>query len=126
MLDKASFVDADEAHHISAVIAEFDYAGIASRLTTAIEKTIHSIRNPTECDVTVNGRRHDEQVGCENLSYDPLEGSEYCTMNRLRELELERESYKWLPSRLEFYWQSGIGMKGQQFLKTTGFVYQYK
>jgi hypothetical protein len=44
MLGKASFVDADGAHHISAVIAEFDYAGIASRLNTAIEEIMHDIR----------------------------------------------------------------------------------
>jgi hypothetical protein len=123
---KASFIDVDKVNQISAVIAEFDYAGIISGPNTAMEEAVRDIRDPAGCGVTVEGRRHDEQNKCGNLSSDLYGLSEHCAQNRLNELTVERESYKWIPSMLEFYWQSGIGKKGQKFLQTTGFIYSYE
>ncbi|KAF2176536.1 hypothetical protein K469DRAFT_400765 [Zopfia rhizophila CBS 207.26] len=121
------FLDFDESkQEILAVSTGFDYTGITAGLDKAIEEIMElGIDDPSHCGVDVKGHHHSDKILCENTAYDEFDCSEYCKANRLRDLRIERDSYNWLPSMLEFYWQNGIGVKGRAFLETTGFVTSY-
>jgi hypothetical protein len=80
----------------------------------------------SHCGVDVKGHHHSDKILCENTAYDEFDRSGYCKANRLRDLRIERDSYSWLPSMLEFYWQNGIRVKGRVFLETTEFVTSYE
>ncbi|KAH7303004.1 hypothetical protein BKA65DRAFT_240087 [Rhexocercosporidium sp. MPI-PUGE-AT-0058] len=78
-----------------------------------------------ECGVNIMGRSHDPNIRCPNEYYDQY-AETYCKVQKARRLEqLEGES-KWLPSMLEFYWQSGISTQGAEFLRATDFLVSYK
>jgi hypothetical protein len=92
-------------------------------LTQAIERVDEV--EPFECGVDIKGNSHDEGITCVNEYYDNVLGETYCRVNYLRNLEYQRDSYEWLSSMFEFYWQNGIEEDGLKFLERSGFVYHY-
>jgi hypothetical protein len=79
-----------------------------------------------ECGVDVMGRSHDQNIICMNEAYNTYTSDTYCKVQRIRDLELQKEEYEWLPSMLDYYWQNGIGSNGVEFLKATGFIKSYE
>jgi len=76
--------------------------------------------------VNVNGELHSEDRDCPNSGYDNVIEEFYCRANALKSLDYRRKQFPWMPSTLEYYWQSGIDAEGFAFLNQMGFVYRYE
>jgi hypothetical protein len=72
------------------------------------------------------GQSHEPYVSCSNEAFGPEAGDMYCKVQHIRDLKRQKDEYEWLPSMLDYFWQNGIGSKGVEFLKTTGFIHSYE
>jgi hypothetical protein len=103
---------------------DFDYTTEARNFDSASIRACNENLEPA-CGMDIMGRTHKPNVVCSNEGYDLYYGV-YCKVQRIRDLEMQKEEYEWLPSMLEYFWQNGIGSKGIEFLKTTGFIRSYE
>ncbi|KAH8757118.1 hypothetical protein BGZ57DRAFT_932894 [Hyaloscypha finlandica] len=123
---KIRFLGINEAtNEIEIVPMDFDYTNTVRDLDHALDKACNEDLEFGKCEVDVTGRSHDPNILCVNEGYDTYRSDTYCKEQHVRDLELQKEECEWLPSMLDYYWQNGIGSKGVDFLKATGFINSY-
>ena len=83
-----------------------------------------TFRDPTICGVDIMGRRHDNDQPCENWEEDDFGSG--CMIEGYTRSKQEIDILKWTPAMLDYYWQSGIGKNGFEFLDSSGFVLSYE
>jgi hypothetical protein len=105
---------------------DLNYTNTARDFDHALDKAYKEDLNRGECGVNVMGQSHDPNEICVNEAYDTDISEIYCKVQRIGDLERQKQAYEWLPSMLDYYWQNGLGSKGVKFLKTTGFINSYE
>lgn len=121
------FMSFDEALNvIQVVIMDFDYDVMARNLNNDMQREVGTGDGTAgDCRLDIMGD-FTHPNGCHNEGYDELESDIYCIDKRVMELSQRKTNEEWLPSILEFYWQSGIDDKGLEFLKSNHFVVSYE
>ena len=108
---------------------DLNYTSKARDFDHALTKAYDEDLKRGECGLDVMGQSHGghgPNVFCVNEAYDTDASDTYCKVQLIRDLEQQKEAYEWLPSMLDYYWQNGLGTKGVNFLKTTGFINSYE
>ena len=105
---------------------DFDYTSSVRDRDRALDKARNEDLEFGECGMDRMGRSHDPNSMCNNQGFDPDIGDIYCKVQRIRDLEMQKEEYEWLPSMLDYFWQNGIGSKGVEFLRSTCFIQSYE
>jgi hypothetical protein len=73
------------------------------------------------------GKSHcDEHAPCANHGLDDYTLAPFCMVQKIRDLEAQRDENQWLSSMLEHFWRNGIGSEGFEFLKKTNFITSYR
>ena len=105
---------------------DFDYATESKNFDRALARAYNEDLEPG-CEVDVMGRSHEPFKSCFNETFDQRPGRDtYCKMQAIMDLEVQKEDHEWLPSMLEHFWQNGIGSKGVEYLRPTGFIHSYE
>ncbi|KAF7508666.1 hypothetical protein GJ744_009058 [Endocarpon pusillum] len=96
-------------------------------LDKLIGKTLNDDIDWEQCGVNVNGENTPEckEHRCANTVMDDS-GRQYCMIQRKGPLENERNEIMWLSPMLDYFWRHGIGSKGIEFFKATGFITPYR
>ena len=82
---------------------------------------------PGECWVDIMGKaRCDDHGPCANSGLDDYTLAPFCRVQKIRDLEAQRDENQWLSSMLEHFWRNGIGSEGFAFLKKTNFMTSYR
>lgn len=76
--------------------------------------------------VNIMGKSLAPGIECSNSVWDEIDGGYYCSVQHFRELNLQKEVYKWLPAMIECYWQNGIQSDDLEFLEAGKFVTLYR
>ncbi|KAL4819761.1 hypothetical protein BDW67DRAFT_154087 [Aspergillus spinulosporus] len=118
-----------EKNEIHVVVTDFDYKGKQRELDEAISLLLKNDYVPFECGVNITGENdcaNEQYVLCPNTLFDDDDDTPYCAVQRIQQLSLRRDNYRFLASMLEYYWQNGIEDEGIRFLKKSEFITTYK
>ncbi|KAL4994243.1 hypothetical protein BDV10DRAFT_189179 [Aspergillus recurvatus] len=118
----------ESTKEIGIVVTDFDYDGLQQELRDAIEDVLdQDIERGTCC---LDAKGHDECAvadykSCPNVRYDEC-NAPYCAVSLARKLSAQKESYRFLPSMVKYYWQNGLDEEAVEFLKHSEFVTRYQ
>jgi len=119
------FVDVDKSkNEIRVAVIDFAYEDLKADFDKAIRQALEEGITGSKCSLDTMWESYDDSVFCDDFIWD--DGDRYLKTERSRNLSLRRDSYKWLPSMLEYYWQHGIGEKAIEFLECSNFVTEYR
>jgi len=115
----------EASNDFEVVLIALDSSGSSRRIERELD-AMDAIVDLGECGVDVMGRSHGPEVICANQDFDQHTNDTFCKVQYARRLEQLKGESIWLPSMLEFYWQNGVGTKGAEYLRTTGFLVSYQ
>jgi hypothetical protein len=120
------FLGFNEAtNEVEIVPMDFDFTNEVRYINHALAEAYTTLEYK-KCRVDVMGRPHDRTLKCGNGARDSKRRYTHCKAQLISDLEQQKEEYEWLPSMLEYFWQNGIGSKGVEFLRATGFIHSYE
>ena len=112
------------------IVRAVDHQAEVEEEERRLGQMIDNLDGPIErfsCGVDVDGNRDDDLTKCENIRYDEDDDFEpYCLIKYVAKRRQHIEDLKWVPNRIEYCWQTGIGSEGWGFFDRNGFVRWYE